>query len=275
MKDRKYNITIFFLIIIFIALIVVGTMRDKKNYASKKVNKFVQTINKNKESSKKDDKETNKNNKEQENLSLYEEINKKKEITMLSIGDDMANSMSVEEKDKWHRNIKKYIEDTYKIKVDTKVIWKEKSKIDEALDNYKKVETKTYDLIFITLGEYNIGYEPTEKLASKYEELIREIIKNNPKSDLYLIVQSSIRLDKNYPEAIIKIANHYNLNIVDMRKAFKNSNENYITLTTDGILPNKKGYNLYTKEIIKSLEKNIKSQKVIKYEEKQVLYKTK
>jgi len=133
-------------------------MRDKKNYASKKVNKFVQTINKNKESFKKDDKETNKDNKEQENLSLYEKINKKKEITMLSIGDDMANSMSVEEKDKWHRNIKKYIEDTYKIKVDTKVIWKEKSKIDEALDNYKKAETKTYDLIFITLGEYNIGY---------------------------------------------------------------------------------------------------------------------
>ena len=270
MKDHKYNITIFFLIIIFIALVVVGTMRDKKKYESEKVTKSVQTTNKNKESSKK---YTNK--KAEESSSLYEKINNKKEITMLSIGDDMANSMSVEEKDKWHRNIKNYIENTYKIKVDTKVIWKEKSKIDEALDNYKKAETKTYDLIFITLGEYNIGYEPTEKLASKYEELIREIIKNNPKSDLYLIVQSSIRLDKNYPEAIIKIANHYNLNIVDMRKAFKNSNENYITLTTDGILPNKKRYNLYTKEIIKSLEKNIKSQKVIKYEEKQVLYKTK
>ncbi|HGG0416854.1 SGNH/GDSL hydrolase family protein [Clostridium botulinum] len=275
MKDSKYNIAIFFLIVIFIALIVVGTMRDKKNYASRKVNKSVQIINKNKQSSKKDDKEINKNNKEPENLYLYEKINNKKEITMLSIGDDMANSSSIEEKDKWHNNIKKYIEDTYKIKVDTKVIWKEKSKIDEALDNYKKSETKNYDLIFITLGEYNIGYEPTEKLASRYEELIKEIIKNNSKSDLYLIVQSSIRLDKNYPEAIIKIANHYNLNIVDMRKAFKNSNENYITLTTDGILPNKKGYNLYTKEIIKSLEKNIKSQKVIKYAEKQVLYKTK
>ncbi|HIG0359161.1 TPA: SGNH/GDSL hydrolase family protein [Clostridium sporogenes] len=275
MKDSKYNIAIFFLIVIFVALILVGTMRDKKNYASRKVNKSVQIINKNKQSSKKDDKEINKNNKEPENLYLYEKIHNKKEITMLSIGDDMANSSSVEEKDKWHNNIKKYIEDTYKIKVDTKVIWKEKSKIDEALDNYKKAETKNYDLIFITLGEYNIGYEPTEKLASRYEELIKEIIKNNSKSDLYLIVQSSIRLDKNYPEAIIKIANHYNLNIVDMRKAFKNSNENYITLTTDGILPNKKGYNLYTKEIIKSLEKNIKSQKVIKYEEKQVLYKTK
>ncbi|MCR1974889.1 SGNH/GDSL hydrolase family protein [Clostridium sporogenes] len=275
MKDSKYNIAIFFLIVIFVALILVGTMRDKKNYASRKVNKSVQIINKNKQSSKKDDKEINKNNKEPENLYLYEKINNKKEITMLSIGDNMANSSSVEEKDKWHNNIKKYIEDTYKIKVDTKVIWKEKSKIDEALDNYKKAETKNYDLIFITLGEYNIGYEPTEKLASRYEELIKEIIKNNSKSDLYLIVQSSIRLDKNYPEAIIKIANHYNLNIVDMRRAFKNSNENYITLTTDGILPNKKGYNLYTKEIIKSLEKNIKSQKVIKYEEKQVLYKTK
>lgn len=275
MKDSKYNIAIFFLIVIFVALILVGIMRDKKNYASRKVNKSVQIINKNKQSSKKDDKEINKNNKEPENLYLYEKINNKKEITMLSIGDDMANSSSVEEKDKWHNNIKKYIEDTYKIKVDTKVIWKEKSKIDEALDNYKKAETKNYDLIFITLGEYNIGYEPTEKLASRYEELIKEIIKNNSKSDLYLIVQSSIRLDKNYPEAIIKIANHYNLNIVDMRKAFINSNENYITLTTDGILPNKKGYNLYTKEIIKSLEKNIKSQKVIKYEEKQVLYKTK
>ncbi|EKO1912524.1 SGNH/GDSL hydrolase family protein [Clostridium botulinum] len=275
MKDSKYNIAIFFLIVIFVALILVGTIRDKKNYASRKENKSVQIINKNKQSSKKDDKEINKNNKEPENLYLYEKINNKKEITMLSIGDDMANSSSVEEKDKWHNNIKKYIEDTYKIKVDTKVIWKEKSKIDEALDNYKKAETKNYDLIFITLGEYNIGYEPTEKLASRYEELIKEIIKNNSKSDLYLIVQSSIRLDKNYPKAIIKIANHYNLNIVDMRKAFKNSNENYITLTTDGILPNKKGYNLYTKEIIKSLEKNIKSQKVIKYEEKQVLYKTK
>ncbi|MGO5072759.1 SGNH/GDSL hydrolase family protein [Clostridium sporogenes] len=261
MKDRKYNITIFFLIIIFIALIVVGTMRDKKNHASKKVNKFVQTI--------------NKNNKEQENLSLYEKINKKKEITILSIGDDIANSSSVEEKDKWHNNIKKYLEDTYKVKVDSKVIWKEKSKIDEAFHNYKKAETKTYDLIFITLGEYNIGYEPTEKLASKYEELIREIIKNNPKSDLYLIVQSSIRLDKNYPEAIIRIANHYNLNAVDMREVFKNSNENYGSLTTEGILPNKKGYNLYKKEIVKSLDKNIKNQKVIKYKEKQVLYKTK
>ncbi|WP_434303253.1 SGNH/GDSL hydrolase family protein [Clostridium botulinum] len=275
MKDSKYNIAIFFLIVIFIALIAVGTMRDKKNYASRKVNKSVQIINKNKQYSKKDDKEINKNNKEPENLYLYEKINNKKEITMLSIGDDMANSSSVEEKDKWHNNIKKYIEDIYKIKVDTKVIWKEKSKIDEALDNYKKAETKKYDLIFITLGEYSIGYEPTEKLASRYEELIKEIIKNNSKSDLYLIVQSSIRLDKNYPEAIIKIANHYNLNIVDMRKAFNNSNENYITLTTDGILPNKKGYNLYTKEIVKSLDKNIKSQKVIKYEEKQVLYKTK
>ncbi|EPY2277476.1 SGNH/GDSL hydrolase family protein [Clostridium sporogenes] len=259
MKDRKYNITIFFLIIIFIALIVVGTMRDKKNHASKKVNKFVQTI--------------NKNNKEQENLSLYEKINKKKEITILSIGDDMANSSSVEEKGKWHNNIKKYLEDTYKVKVDSKVIWKEKSKIDEALDNYKKAENKNYDLIFITLGEYNIGYESTEKLAAKYEELIKEIIRNNPKSDLYLIVQSSIRLDKNYPEAIIRIANHYNLNSVDMREIFKNSNENYGSLTTEGILPNKKGYNLYTKEIIKSLEKNIKNQKQINYEKKQALYK--
>ncbi len=91
--------------------------------------------------------------------------------------------------------------------------------------------------------------------------MIKEIIKNNSKSDLYLIVQSSIRLDKNYPEAIIKIANHYNLNIVDMRKAFINSNENYITLTTDGILPNKKGYNLYTKEIIKIFREEYKKSK--------------
>ncbi|MHB9941100.1 SGNH/GDSL hydrolase family protein [Clostridium sporogenes] len=266
MRERKYNMTIFFLIVIFITLIAVGTIRDKRKYANKKVNKSIETINKNKESSKKQEQQTDKNN--IENISVYEKINNKKQITMLSIGDDMANSMAVEEQDKWHNNIKKYLEDTYKIKVDSKVIWKEKSKIDEALDNYKKAENKNYDLIFITLGEYNIGYEPTEKLATKYEELIKEIIKNNPKSDLYLTIQSSIRLDKAYPDAIIKISNHYNLNVVDMRTAFKNSNENYDKLITGGILPNKEGYDLYTKEIIKLLENNIKNQKIISYMDK-------
>jgi len=266
MRESKYNMTIFFLIVIFITLIAVGTIRDKRKYANKKVNKSIETINKNKESSKKQEQQTDKNNRE--NISVYEKINNKKQITMLSIGDDMANSMAVEEQDKWHNNIKKYLEDTYKIKVDSKVIWKEKSKIDEALDNYKKAENKNYDLIFITLGEYNIGYEPTEKLATKYEELIKEIIKNNPKSDLYLTIQSSIRLDKAYPDAIIKISNHYNLNEVDMRTAFKNSNENYDKLITGGILPNKEGYDLYTKEIIKLLENNIKNQKIISYTDK-------
>lgn len=71
MKDSKYNIAIFFLIVIFVALILVGIIRDKKNYASRKVNKSIQIINKNKQSFKKDDKEINKNNKEPENLYLY------------------------------------------------------------------------------------------------------------------------------------------------------------------------------------------------------------
>ncbi|EJO5346040.1 SGNH/GDSL hydrolase family protein [Clostridium botulinum] len=270
MKDRKYNIIIFFLILIFVSLIVIGTMRDRKKYADKKTNKSVEAVNKNKQSSNKEKTETNYN---KENISLYNKINEKKDIAMLSIGDDMANSISVQDIDKWHNNVKKYLENTYKIKVDTKTIWKEKSKIDEALDNYKKAASKNYDLIFVTLGEYNIGYEPTEKLALKYEKLIREIIKNNPKSDIYLIVQSSIRLDKNYPKAIKKIADYYNLNLVDMRVAFKNSEEKYNSLTTDGILPNQKGYNLYTKEIIKSLENNIKNKKKINYVEKEPLYK--
>lgn len=266
MKERKYNLTIFFLIVIFIAVMVTGTIMDKRKYRNKEENKSTQIINETKKSLNSENIKLNKD------MSLYEKIKNKKYISMLSIGDDIANSMPIKDEDKWYNNIKTYLEDTYKLKVDTKVIWKEKSKINEALDNYKKEEAKKYDLIFITLGEYNIGYETTEKLAEKYEELIREVLKNNPKSDLYLIVESSIRLDKNYPDTVIKIANHYNLNIVDMRSVFKNSNEAYNALTTDGILPNKKGYDLYKEEIIRLLENNIKNQKQINHEEKQSLY---
>lgn len=263
MRKNTQKVIIILLFVIFIGVLVVGKIKDKEKHSS---TSSTVAVTKDKESSNtsdatKDEKKDDSKNTENKNsnLSPYEKINKKQGISMLFLGDKILKASSLNEEDKIDSNIKKWIEDTYAIKVDKTTKTSDKGFVSSSLEDYNSLENKKYDLVVLCTGEFNLGYEPNKKIIENYESIIKKIKENNEKASIYIIIEGSIQTDKNFPTSLNNLAEKYKLNSIDLREDFVGAKAGQ--LTVDGIIPNEAGYKIYKDNLEQAITKSIEDNK--------------
>jgi lysophospholipase L1-like esterase len=207
----------------------------------------------------------------------YEKIKNKKEIEILIIGDNIAQSEGVPEESKWHTLLGKAIEGSYGAKVNFKQLTGSKQVVTKALEDYNKQEAANkYDFVILCLGEYDIVQAKLEDFKKNYEALIRKIKTGNPNCEVIPLIESSIQNNKTFPNAIKELADYYELPLIDERESFKQSKVAYdkLMLTPkEKIIPNKEGYKLYADSIFNSVKGNVENGKKVKALDKVEIYK--
>ena len=191
--------------------------------------------------------------------SVYDKISKKQTISILVLGDAQASSDGALPEDKWITKFKLWITEKYGASANINIVAVPSQNAKGALESFKKLDVKSYDLALICVGERDITDISFSSFKTSYEELIKAIKGNNGSTDIMTIVEGSIRLNTTYPSAILDLSRQYNLLNIDMRAEYKKSSLSYTKLLTNGVLPSKEGYNLYALAVENSIKNAIDS----------------
>lgn len=203
--------------------------------------------------------------------SFYDKVSKKQEVSILVLGDAIAESSGVEEENKWYNSLNKWIYSEYGVKGNIKLTTSPLGNVFTGWGDYNSAESKKYDLVFICYGENDLKDMTLTQYSGTYEALVRSIKTNNSKCEVINIIESSIKVDKTFPEAVKKISSYYDLQLVDAREVFNKSKISYNNLSSNGVLPNQKGYELYASAIEDLIKSNLTNKRVVGYEAKTVL----
>lgn len=195
------------------------------------------------------------------NSSIYDKISKKQTISILVLGDAQASSEGVSEENKWTTKVKLWLNEKYGSLADINIVALPGQNVQGALDGYKKLDVKSYDLVLICVGESDIGYTSLDNFKTSYEGLITAIKGDNAGTEIMTMVESSIRLNVVFPQAILDLSSKYNLLGLDVRAEFRKSKLSYAKLTSNGILPSKEGYDIYASTVENSIKSSIDSKR--------------
>lgn len=269
MSSKSKDILVVFLsVVLFLALvsvIVLGITRK---------NKESQELIKEAEESSKVVTATAKSEEPKDIVNPYEKIKNKKSVSMLILGDYIAQSQGVEEKNKWSSVVLDLVDKNYGIKPTINLLANKDQGILKTLEDYTaKESTKKYDFVIICVGADDAGVLKIEQFRKNYEALVRKIKEGNENSEVISIIESSIKINKTYPDEIKSICDYYEIPYVDGREVFKQSNIEYSKLTLqDGQTPNADGYKLYGDAIYNVIKTNTDKGKVVKALNKGLLY---
>lgn len=192
------------------------------------------------------------------NMTFYEKIKQKKNVSALVIGDGIAGGTGASTTNGiWYNKLSKYIQEKHNtsLKVDSIASPKNTALnawIDSGSEDYSK-----YDAVFLILGQDDVAFEKIDQFQEFYEGIIRQVIKKNPKVEIIPVIENSIRKDNDYTKAIKDISEHYKLQYIDVRPGFASSKLAYKDLTKDQILPNDKGNEIYFDVIKNLIDKNV------------------
>lgn len=205
----------------------------------------------------------------------YEKIKNQKTTSILILGDYIAQGEGVEQKNKWSAILSDSMEKDYKAKPSISLLTNKDQGIIKTLEDYNTKEaTKKYDFAIICVGADDVGILKIEQFRKAYESLIRKIKEGNESCEVISIIESSIKLDKTYPDTIKTICDYYGISYIDVREVFKQANVAYSNLTTqDGQTPNVEGYKLYGNSIYKFIKTNVDKGKAVTSIKKELLYK--
>jgi len=195
--------------------------------------------------------------------SVYDKISKKQTISILVLGDGQSSSESALPEDKWTTKVKLWLTQKYGVSANINIVAAADQNAKGALEGFKKLDAKSYDLVLICVGERDITDINFSSFKTSYEQLIKVIKSSSASTDIMTIVEGSIRVNTDYPSAIIALSKQYNLLNIDMRAEFKKSTLPYTKLSTNGVLPSKEGYNLYALAVENSIKNAIASSRKI------------
>ncbi|MBC8063042.1 MAG: SGNH/GDSL hydrolase family protein [Clostridiaceae bacterium] len=208
------------------------------------------------------------------NFNLYDKILEKKDISILVIGDGIAEGQGVEaEQAKWFNVVKKSFNDKYGINATVSLITGGGTTVFRGWSEYCLGDSsKKYDLVFICFGQDNQNFLSISQYQMFYENLIKRVKSNNPNTEIVPMIESYIKVDNDFTKIIKDISNHYGLKYIDTREVFKQSSIEYDKLTADGVYPNAQGYSYYAGAISKLIETNYSDKRSTKYIETNLLY---
>ena len=212
---------------------------------------------------------------------VYYKIRDRDPVNCLVVGDSIGESdRASADGMKWYNRLGNFFINTYGIIPAFSLAVHPGADIQTALADYEKKPGKGYDLVFVCYGQNDrAGYLHT--FASAYETLVRDVIANNPRGDLYLMAESSFQTDAatgvasnrtDIPGTIKQVAGYYGLAHVDLGEAVRGAGRDADELTIDGVHPNDAGYALYAGALEKVIDSNRKAEKKISREQKARLF---
>lgn len=209
-----------------------------------------------------------------ESISSYEKIKNKKGASILILGDYIAQSEGAESKNKWSSILADSIEKNYGTQLAVTLLANKDQGISKTLSDYNNKEAANkYDFVIICVGADDVGVLKIEQFRKSYEALVRKIKEGNSNCEVISIIESSIKIDKTYPDSIKSICDYYEIPYLDGREVFKRSNIDYSKLTLqDGQTPNIDGFKLYGEGIYNLIKTNIENGKTVKSSKKDLLY---
>lgn len=272
MAGKKKNLSFIFAILLVFATVVVIIIGKFKEEKLKKENQALA-----KQYYSQESKGNSISSKELSKLNVYDKLKEKKDIDILVIGDGIGQGDGADNNsDRWHANLKKSLEKEYGANVKFEFLTAPMANVFRGWNDYiinQDKNGKTYDMYFIFYGQNDKGTLKLGEFQGVYESLIRKIKEKKGNAEIIPIIESSLRNNESFPNAIKKISDYYNLKYIDTREHFKNSNKPYQQLTKGGILPNKEGYIYYSEPIFNLIKSNLKAKRTISYNEKSFLFK--
>ncbi|WP_059170794.1 SGNH/GDSL hydrolase family protein [Bacillus sp. FJAT-27445] len=193
---------------------------------------------------------------------FYEKIAHGKDFNYLVIGDSIGRGSGAEHPDgTWFALLEKQLKSAYGSAGDRHSIVQSGATAFEGIIKYRKEKPSgPVDLVFIVFGENDRKYMDASQFSFFYEQLIRSVKVDHPHAEIITFIESCL-VDEAFAETISGISAHYGAINLDMRIPFKKSGLAPSMLTRDLVHPNRKGYELYSREIVKTLDSTLKSGK--------------
>lgn len=258
MKKNKGIIMIIILTLVLAITIITGVIKDKTLIAKNK--KEIMQMN---ELDKKETEEKQRIS----NLNIYEKLKENRDVNILVVGDGISAQVGLESKESgWIYKLQNYLINNYHCKVNVNNISIGLAISYQGYNDVMKENLSNYDLVILCYGQNDRRILDVKQFNIIYEALIRQIRVKNPNCDIIPIIESSLREYNGYANSIISISNYYGFNYADTIKGFNTSKIDYSQLTTDGVFPNEKGYNIYFNTIKDIIDKNVSDGKNIKNE---------
>ncbi|HEX2938587.1 MAG TPA: SGNH/GDSL hydrolase family protein [Ruminiclostridium sp.] len=220
---------------------------------------------------------------EQKNLAsenFYQKIRTGRSVNVLIIGDELIyNSKTTDEKG-WAGLVANDLNKTYKSTFNFEHTKHYTSDVLQGLVDYnlkytedKKQGINSYDSIIVCFGWHDQNSLSIRDFHMIYDNLLAKLMKENPKADIILVLENTIKGDKDngYTVDIKRLADYYGLDLINMSDAFANSGKSTDELMKDNY-PTDEGYSLYSSEISKLIKKNIKANKTINYPKKALCF---
>ena len=196
---------------------------------------------------------------EVEELDFYGKLKNKKSVKVLILGDGLALSQGRNTNEGiWDQGVASLIESTYGSTVELKSLAQNGAASAVGYNVVKNNDISNYDLIITCYGQNdNNAAVNIDQFRANYESIIQEIKGKNAKGVIIPILPSTLTIDNKYRNAIQAIATDNGLKVADTKTAFINSGMTEATLS-NGVLPNDKGYQLYTETIGNVIKNGVK-----------------
>lgn len=244
---KVLDVSIIVLIIALAVVIGVGTIRDKKILA-KNMESYGATS-------------TDKSSNSEEKSSSpnpYEKIKNGEEVNILVLGNGIGLSEGkTNESGEWTSNLSKWLEDTYKSKVNLTNLSQDKATVKTGLEALEQ-DKNSFDLAYIIFGQNDQKALTPTQFKEDYEKIIKNLKSRNENIVIVPIIENSIRKKNEYTNIIEDIGKSNNLTVLDMATAFTKDPAPYSKLTTKGgLYPSNLGYSVYFSDMKASIEANI------------------
>lgn len=262
MKRKAEFMMIFFLVIALGVISVFGfkksaelSDKDKKEYAEW-VQKNVADKKKQKSA------EENKKAKEvaiaEENLDLNQKLQQGKPIKILVLGDGIALSQGKDtDQGSWDNGVVNWIKNTYKSDSQLKNLAEQGCTVARGNEILGSNDIQGFDLILTCFGQSDRNKAVNlQNFKDGYSNLIKSIKLKNPNGVIIPILPNTFSMVSDYREQIVNLAKENSLIVADAKAAFVNTGDE--KELTSGVLPNDKGYKLYTQVIGDVIKQNIK-----------------
>ncbi|WP_409288777.1 GDSL-type esterase/lipase family protein [Peribacillus sp. SCS-37] len=199
---------------------------------------------------------------EEDNLSIYEKMEREEPLHYLVIGDSIGRGSGAETYSRrWFKQLEKEVYKKHGSKMTGSFLVQSGATSLEGLYKlqYQKVQGPI-DLAFIVFGENDRKYMNADSFGRLYESVIRKVKVQYPSAEIVTITESCLEFP-DFARRIDDLSKHYQTAHIDMRPVFSNSGYRESELTADGVHPTGQGYRLYAEAINQALNANLKMKK--------------
>lgn len=260
-QKRRLVTTICAIFAVLLAGVLLFLMRDYNKKQKEESNRlFLEDIEQYEASKEKMEYGDNKDallTRKQQKYDVYQKIKEHLQVNILFLGDDIASGAGVSaSENNWVMLLANAIEKKYGsdikggtyAKPDTSAFYGY-----HIMNSYSR--GLTYDIMIVAYG----SEDDPETFEFYYDGLMRSIKNQNPKCEIYCVIEARTDGENENAEKIREICDYYGGIVIDMNKYYAEHDLKAETLTSDGKIPNVAGCVKYYDAIVEVIDECLES----------------